>query len=113
MQYLLLIYSAESVEAASTTAPSWPSTASSPRASSRARLQVGRPAEAGEHSHHGADREGKTLTTDGPFAETREQLGGYYLIEANDLDAAVAIAAKVPHRQVRLDRGAAVWAMNG
>jgi hypothetical protein len=41
-------------------------------------------------------RNGKTLTTDGPFAETREQLGGYYLIEAKDLDAAIAIAARVP-----------------
>jgi hypothetical protein len=41
-------------------------------------------------------RDGKTLTTDGPFAETREQLGGYYLIEAKDLDEATAIAARVP-----------------
>ncbi|MGP0092021.1 MAG: YciI family protein [Xanthobacteraceae bacterium] len=41
-------------------------------------------------------RGGKTLTTDGPFAETREQLGGYYLIEAKDLDEAIAIAARVP-----------------
>jgi hypothetical protein len=41
-------------------------------------------------------RDGKTLTTDGPFAETREQLGGYYLIEAGDLDAALAIAARIP-----------------
>ena len=41
-------------------------------------------------------REGRTLTTDGPFAETREQLGGYYLVEAKDLDAAVAIAARIP-----------------
>src|SRR5437016_10224161 len=41
-------------------------------------------------------REGKTLTTDGPFAETREQLGGYYLIDAKDLDTALAIAARIP-----------------
>jgi hypothetical protein len=41
-------------------------------------------------------RDGKILTTDGPFAETREQLGGYYLIEAKDLDTALAIAAKIP-----------------
>jgi hypothetical protein len=41
-------------------------------------------------------RNGKTMTTDGPFAETREQLGGYYLIEAKDLDQATAIAARVP-----------------
>ena len=41
-------------------------------------------------------REGKTLTTDGPFAETREQLGGYYLVEAKDLNAALDIAARIP-----------------
>ena len=41
-------------------------------------------------------REGKRVVTDGPFAETREQLGGYYVIEANDLDEAIAIAEKVP-----------------
>ena len=41
-------------------------------------------------------RDGKTMTTDGPFAETREQLGGYYLIEAKDLDTALAIAARIP-----------------
>lgn len=41
-------------------------------------------------------RDGKTLTTDGPFAETLEQFGGYYLIEAKDLDAALAIAARIP-----------------
>ncbi|NUO51922.1 MAG: YciI family protein [Polyangiaceae bacterium] len=41
-------------------------------------------------------RDGKTLTTDGPFAETREQLGGFYLVEAKDLDEALAIAARIP-----------------
>jgi hypothetical protein len=41
-------------------------------------------------------RDGMTMTTDGPFAETREQLGGYYLVEAKDLDAALAIAARIP-----------------
>ncbi|MEK6288048.1 MAG: YciI family protein [Acidobacteriota bacterium] len=41
-------------------------------------------------------REGKRLVTDGPFAETREQLGGYYLIEARDLDEAMGIAERIP-----------------
>ncbi len=41
-------------------------------------------------------REGKRLVTDGPFAETREQLGGYYLVEAEDLDEAIVIAEKIP-----------------
>ena len=41
-------------------------------------------------------RDGKRLITDGPFAETREQLGGYYLIDANNLDEAIRVAEKVP-----------------
>ena len=41
-------------------------------------------------------RDGQRLVTDGPFAETREQLGGYMLIEAKDLDEAIGIAARVP-----------------
>jgi hypothetical protein len=41
-------------------------------------------------------RNGKSMITDGPFAETREQLGGYYLIEAKNLDEATAIAARIP-----------------
>ena len=41
-------------------------------------------------------RDRKRLVTDGPFAETKEQLGGYYLIDAKDLDEAVALAARVP-----------------
>jgi len=45
-------------------------------------------------------RDGKTMTTDGPFAETREQLGGYYLVEAKDLDEAIAIAAKIPSAKI-------------
>jgi hypothetical protein len=41
-------------------------------------------------------RDGKRLSTDGPFAETKEQLGGYYLVDAPDLDAAIAMAEKIP-----------------
>ena len=41
-------------------------------------------------------RNGKISTTDGPFAETKEQLGGYYLIEARDLNDAIQVAAKIP-----------------
>ncbi|WP_333714214.1 YciI family protein [Yoonia sp.] len=41
-------------------------------------------------------REGKTIATDGPFAETKEQLGGYYLLECENLDDALAQAAKIP-----------------
>lgn len=41
-------------------------------------------------------RDGKQLATDGPFAETREQLGGYYLVEAANLDEAIGLAARIP-----------------
>lgn len=53
-----------------------------------------------ERSHTGTsirpDGAGGFVVTDGPFAETKEQLGGYYLIEAADLDAALAVAKQVP-----------------
>jgi hypothetical protein len=41
-------------------------------------------------------RDGKRLVTDGPFAETREQLGGYFMIEAKDLDEAIEVATRIP-----------------
>jgi hypothetical protein len=41
-------------------------------------------------------RDGKKLITDGPFAETKEQFGGYFLVEAADLDEALAISARIP-----------------
>ena len=45
-------------------------------------------------------RDGKRHVTDGPFAETREQLGGYFLIDAKDLDEAIGIAARIPGAKV-------------
>jgi hypothetical protein len=57
-------------------------------------------------------QDGKTLTTDGPFAETREQLGGYYLIEAKDLDAAIAIAAKIPGARFGSIEVRPIWVYN-
>ena len=45
-------------------------------------------------------RNGKVLTTDGPFAETTEQLGGYYLINAKDLNDAIQVAAKIPSSRI-------------
>jgi hypothetical protein len=41
-------------------------------------------------------REGRRVVTDGPFAETREQLGGYYIIDVEDLDAAISVAGRIP-----------------
>ena len=52
-------------------------------------------------------RDGKTLTTDGPFAETREQLAGYYLVEAKDLDAALGDRRADSRGQGRFNRSAA------
>ena len=58
--------------------------------------------EAGEALHPTAAattvrvRDGQTVTTDGPFAETKEALGGFYLIKAKDLDEAIEVAAKIP-----------------
>jgi hypothetical protein len=57
-------------------------------------------------------RDGKTLTTDGPFAETREQFGGYYLIEARDLDEALAIAAKSPGARFGSIEVRPIWVYN-
>ena len=45
-------------------------------------------------------RDGKRLVTDGPFAEAREQLGGYYMVDVKDLDVAISIAARVPGARV-------------
>lgn len=45
-------------------------------------------------------RDGKRLVTDGPFAETREQLGGYFLVDAKDLDEAIGIAGRIPGARI-------------
>lgn len=45
-------------------------------------------------------RDGKRIVTDGPFAETREQIGGYFLIDARDMDEAVSLASRIPAAQV-------------
>ena len=57
----------------------------------------------GGEALHGVDaattvsvRDGERTVTDGPFAETKEQLGGFYLVEVDDLDAAIAVAARIP-----------------
>ena len=57
-------------------------------------------------------RDGKTLTTDGPFAETREQLAGYYMIEAKDLDAAITIAARIPSARNGSIEVRPIWAVD-
>ena len=54
-------------------------------------------------------RNGRLSTTDGPFAETKEQLGGYYLIEAKDLNEAIQVAARIPSARVGSIEVRPVW----
>jgi hypothetical protein len=112
MQYLLLIYSAESEEAkldqAAVLAEYGPFTQGIVQSGAFKAADRLRPVATATTVKV---RDGKTLTTDGPFAETREQLGGYYLIEAKDLDEAVAIAAKVPTARYGSIEVRPVWAM--
>jgi hypothetical protein len=56
-------------------------------------------------------RDGKPQVTDGPFAETREQLGGYYVIEAKDLDEATKIAARIPGARIGSIEVRPIWQM--
>jgi hypothetical protein len=56
-------------------------------------------------------RDGKTVTTDGPFAETREQLGGYYLVEAKNLDEAILLAARIPSARHGSVEVRPIWVM--
>jgi len=59
-------------------------------------MRAGEPLEATATATTVRVKAGKTVRTDGPFAETREQLGGFYIVEAKDLDEAVGIAARIP-----------------
>ena len=59
-------------------------------------LRAGEPLESAATATTVRVKAGKAVKTDGPFAETREQLGGFYIVEAKDLDEAVGIAARIP-----------------
>jgi hypothetical protein len=56
-------------------------------------------------------RDGEVLTTDGPFAETKEQIGGYYLVDCKDLDEAIEVAAKIPTARSGSIEVRPIWAM--
>jgi hypothetical protein len=115
MQYLLLIYGAESAwdalseaEAAKTTAEFGKFT--------QGIIASGN--YVGGNRLHNTDKattvrvkDGKKLVTDGPFAETKEQLGGYYLIEAKDIDEATEIAARIPSASFGSIEVRPIWAM--
>jgi hypothetical protein len=100
MQYLLLIYQNEG-ESAPTRPGQGEKMAEDYRTFTQAIIQSGH-FKAGDALQPSSTattvrvRQGKTLPTDGPFAETREQLIGYYLVEAKTLDEAIAIAARIP-----------------
>jgi hypothetical protein len=56
-------------------------------------------------------RDGEIVTTDGPFAETKEQMGGYYIVECADLDEAIATAAKIPGARFGSIEVRPIWEM--
>ncbi|HEV7126466.1 MAG TPA: YciI family protein [Ktedonobacterales bacterium] len=98
MQYALLIYTQESVDSQQTPQEQQAVMAAYLAFGERFKDQI-----AGGEALHPTTaattvrvRDGKTLATDGPFAETKEQLGGYYLVNAKDLDEATQIAAQIP-----------------
>ena len=104
MQYLLMIYlNGAGRPPAPPAAPAAPPAASG--APTKGIVQSGQ-FKGGEQLHPSSSattvrvRDGKTLMTDGPFAETREQLAGYYVVEAKDLDEATGIAARIPGAKV-------------
>ena len=71
----------------------------------------------GDRLHSTADattvqvRNGEVLTSDGPFAETKEQIGGYYIVDCKDLDEAIEIAGKIPGARVGTIEVRPIWDM--
>ncbi len=100
MQYMFLIYSADDTGPQPGT-PEWGALMTgykefNDEVSATGVLVAGQPLQGIETASTVRVRSGKTETTDGPFAETREVLGGYYLLDCKDLDEALAWAAKIP-----------------
>jgi hypothetical protein len=58
-------------------------------------------------------RDGETLTFDGPFAETKEQIGGYYMVDCKDLDEAIEVAAKIPSAGTGTIEVRPIWELDG
>ncbi|HEY2663271.1 MAG TPA: YciI family protein [Candidatus Binataceae bacterium] len=100
MQYMLLLYESEATAAKRSQAEQAEIhrrfMALNQDLSSAGKRVGGSPLERSSTATTVRARDGKTLTTDGPFAETKEQLGGYWIIEAADLKEAIALAARVP-----------------
>jgi hypothetical protein len=97
MQYMLLIYLDEQALSETERAACYvESTQLAHEIQSRGQYLAANPLHPTSMATSVRVREGKRFVTDGPFAETREQLGGYFLVEAKDLDEAIAIAARIP-----------------
>jgi hypothetical protein len=100
MKYAVLIYSDERIWEKMTEAEQMEMVgryeAVSEDLKKRGQFILGEPLDATSTSSTVRVRDGKTLVTDGPFAETKEQLGGLYVVDVPDLDAALAIAARLP-----------------
>ena len=100
MQYILLIYENEAVQKARSEEESkrifGEYMAFTGAIKQSGHMRAGEPLQPTSTATTVRVKSGKTVRTDGPFAETREQLGGFYIIEAKDLDEAVGIAARLP-----------------
>jgi hypothetical protein len=110
MRYLLLIAGEE------TNAPSDPSVLNeygewAKEAAERGILQGGERLRPTGDATTVRVREGETLTTDGPFAETKEQLGGYFVVDCKDLDEAIMAAAKIPGARTGSVEVRPIWEM--
>jgi hypothetical protein len=99
MRYALLIYTAEPTEAPPEEAMKEEMegyAAFTREATERGAMKGGEALQGTQSATTVQVRDGRTITTDGPFAETKEALGGFYLVEAKDLDEAIKIAAMIP-----------------
>ncbi|HEY0444323.1 MAG TPA: YciI family protein [Candidatus Limnocylindrales bacterium] len=99
MQYLLLIYTAEATEAVPPEvmqAEMEGYNAFTEEVRRRGVMKAGEALESTSTATTVRVQDGRTITTDGPFAETKEALGGFYLIDARDLDEAIELAAMIP-----------------
>jgi hypothetical protein len=97
VKYMLLIYQDEqALDAATRDACYQESTELAHRLAEAGKYLAASPLQSTATATSVRVRDGKRFVTDGPFAETREQLGGYFLVDANDLDEAIAIAGQIP-----------------
>jgi hypothetical protein len=97
MKYMLLIYTAENAYADGERQQCYEeSTALCHDLAARGQFITASPLQPIATATSVRIREGKPIVTDGPFAETREQLGGFYMVEAKDLNEAIAIASRIP-----------------